>query len=80
MEKQKQSNITINWKGKSDKRGLTEFTMETMRKMLGRHEKFPDINTKLEEIRVAYEELKADKFFSIEKEIKMLSKFVRVLI
>ena len=76
----KQPNITINWKNKKNQRGLTETTMDTIRKLMVRHEKFTDLGTKLEEIKSAYEELKADKFFNIEKEIKMLNKFVRVII
>jgi hypothetical protein len=82
---QKQPNITINWKGKQGKGGLTETALDLLRKMMEpanskKYQKFTDLNTKFEEIKSDYSDLMNGKFFNTENEIKMLSKYVRVLV
>jgi len=77
----RQSFVTINWRNKVGKRGLTEKTLETLRKLTLKSKKngynYEDLVNKLEK---DYHDLKQVPIFDLQEEIKVNNKYVRVII
>jgi len=77
----RQSFVTINWRNKVGKIGLTEKTLETLRKLSLKSKKngsnYEDLVNKLEK---DYHDLKQVPIFDLQEEIKVNNKYVRVII
>lgn len=86
----KQSNITINWRGKKGQRGLIETTLETLRSV-GARLKFNgnDLFERADKLEAEYNKYwhpKTDanidiskRVFTPEKEMSIVKKYVRVV-
>lgn len=85
MDKNK-ANITINWKGKENKRGLTELALQTMRYVGSQHNR-PTLMEEADKLSVEYERAKETlivkgirqlNLFSWTKELEMVRQYVKV--
>lgn len=77
----RKSFVTINWKNKVGKRGLTETSLELLRDLTLRAKKngsaFQEIADKLEK---NYSELKKQSVFDFQEEISINKKYVNVIL
>ncbi len=75
----KNSLITINWRHKTQERGLTETSLELLRKLEIKATKNSSVFTDLiKSIEKEYSVLQAQKIFDSKQEIEMLSKYIRI--
>lgn len=82
------SNLTVNWKGKDGKRGLSETALELMQKILNTKEKkgFVDLSHQYDELNKDYLNLTnpnivdGEHKYTFAKELKIVEKYCRVLI
>ena len=75
----KHKNLTINWRGKQDGRGLTELTMETLI-TVGEKLKNYQMIKDAEILEEKYNALKEVKLFSKAEELETVKEFVRVML
>lgn len=77
----RQSFITINWKNKVGKRGLTETSLEILRDLALRAKKnggaFQDMVDSLEK---DYANLKKNEIFDLQEEVRINNKYIRVIL
>ena len=73
------TNITMNWRGKSEKRGLTEFTVDKMREIAVKLKK-DSIASEADKLWDAYTRALLEKDFTVQKEIELVSEYVRVAV
>lgn len=85
MEKTK-AMVTINWRGKEKKRGLTEKAIETLRKASVKAQR-PNLMEDADKLDAEYEKtkevivvngVKQVPIFTFEKELEMVKQYVRV--
>lgn len=77
----RQSFITINWKNRVGKRGLTETSLEILRDLALRAKKnggaFQDMVDSLEK---DYANLKKNEIFDLQEEVRINNKYIRVIL
>jgi hypothetical protein len=74
----KKSSITINWKGKEGKRGLSELAIEKLLSVGNKHKK-DDLVKKAEQLEADYNSLKIkEKIFDVQKEIDIVGKYINI--
>jgi len=85
MEKAK-AMVTVNWRGKEDKRGLTETAIETLRKTSIKAQR-PTLMEDADKLQAEYDKsreiinvggVRQVNVFTFEKELTMVKQFVRV--
>lgn len=85
MEKTK-AMVTVNWRGKENKRGLTETAIETLRKTSLSANR-PELTDEANKLHEEYEKLKElihingvrqSSLFSYDRELQLVKKYVRV--
>ena len=86
--KTKYSNITVNWKGKTNVRGLTETALILMQQILNNPDKkgFIDLSQKYEGLNHDYSNLTNPNIvdgnhkYTFEKELKIVEQYCKVVL